>query len=112
MVIIVAWDVSKDRTKNEDRYPNLKKQNHKRRILLVDDNSDTALSFKIGIQDDGFEVDAFYDPALTLSAFKPDSYDLLALDIMMDKINGFELYERIKQIDDKVKVCIVTFSND
>jgi DNA-binding response OmpR family regulator len=83
----------------------LKKQNQKRRILIVDDYSDTALSFKMGLQDDGFDVDAFDDPISALSAFKPDFYDLLVLDIEMDKINGFELYERIKKIDDKVKVA-------
>lgn len=76
--------------------------------MLVDDNPDMALSFKIGLRDDGFDVYALDNPILALSAFKPDYYNLLVLDIKMEKINGFELYERIKKIDDKVKVCFVT----
>ena len=32
----------------------------------------------------------------------------LLIDIKMPKINGFELYEKIKKIDDKVKVCFLT----
>jgi YesN/AraC family two-component response regulator len=42
---------------------------------------------------------------MALSAFKPDYYDLLILDIInMPKVNGYELYDKIKKIDNKVKV--------
>jgi CheY-like chemotaxis protein len=88
----------------------LNKQNKKRRILLVDDERDNSSIFTIGLEDDGFEVDAFNDPTLALSAFKPDFYDLLILDIKMPKMNGYELYEKIKKIDDNVKVCFLTAS--
>jgi two-component SAPR family response regulator len=36
------------------------------------------------------------------------SYSLLILDINMPKMNGFELYTKIKKIDDKVRVCFFT----
>ena len=88
----------------------MNKQNKKRRILLVDDERDNSSIFTIGLEDDGFEVDAFNDPTLALSAFKPDFYDLLILDIKMPKMNGYELYEKIKKIDDNVKVCFLTAS--
>ena len=55
----------------------------KSRILLVDNEHDHNSIFTIGLQDAGFEVDAYYDPQLALSAFKPDYYDLLILDIRM-----------------------------
>ena len=80
----------------------------KRRILVVDDEYDNTLVFKMGLEDGEFEVDAFNDPLLALSAFKPDSYDLLILDIKMPTMNGFELYEEMKKADDKVKVCFLT----
>jgi DNA-binding response OmpR family regulator len=60
----------------------------KSRILLVDDDHDNSSMFKIGLQDPGFEVDAYNDPKLALSAFKQDYYDLLLLDIKMPK-NGW-----------------------
>jgi two-component system, OmpR family, response regulator ChvI len=80
----------------------------KKRILVVDDEPDNTLVFKIGLEDGEFEVDAFNDPLLALSAFKPDSYDLLILDIKMPTMNGFVLYEEIKKVDDKAKVCFLT----
>jgi two-component system, OmpR family, response regulator ChvI len=78
--------------------------------LLVDNDYDNCSIFKIGLQDAGFEVDAYNDPKSALSAFKPNRYDLLLLDIKMPKMDGYELYEKIKKIDDKVKVCFLTAS--
>jgi DNA-binding response OmpR family regulator len=66
----------------------------------------------MGLEDDGFKVDTFTDPLSALSAFKEDmrrrKYDLLILDIKMPDMNGFELYEQIKKLDNEVKVCFLT----
>jgi two-component system, OmpR family, response regulator ChvI len=75
----------------------------KKRILLVDDEHDNNSIFTIGLQDAGFEVDAYNDPELALSSFKPDYYDLLILDIRMPKMNGYELYENIMKIEVKLR---------
>jgi CheY-like chemotaxis protein len=78
------------------------------RILVVDDEPDNISVFSIGLEDEGFTVDTFTDPQLALSAFKAETYDLLILDIKMPNMNGFELYEKIKKIDNKLKVCFLT----
>ena len=83
----------------------MNKQSHRKSILLVDDEHDNNSIFTIGLQDAGFEVDSYNDPEMALSAFKPDYYDLLLLDIKMPKMDGYELYEKLKKIDDKVNVC-------
>ena len=88
----------------------MNKRSAKKSIFLVDDEHDNNLIFTIGLQDAGFEVDAYTDAELALSAFKPDYYDLLLLDIKMPKIDGYELYDKIRKIDDKVKVCFLTAS--
>jgi two-component system, OmpR family, response regulator ChvI len=80
----------------------------KKRILLVDDEHDIALAFKISLENNGFTVDAFNDPEEALSNFKAGLYDLLLIDIKMPKMNGFELYIEIENIDDKAKVCFIT----
>jgi two-component system, OmpR family, response regulator ChvI len=78
------------------------------RILLVDDEPDVIFTFKKGLEAYGFVVDAFNDPVLALSSFKPGIYDLLLLDVKMPQINGFELFEKIKKIDSEAKACFIT----
>jgi DNA-binding response OmpR family regulator len=60
--------------------------------------------------DGAFDVDAFIDRELVLSSFKPGLYDLILIDIMMPRIDGFVLYERLKTVDPSVKVCFLTAS--
>jgi DNA-binding response OmpR family regulator len=80
------------------------------RILIVDDEDDINLLFKMVLEDNGFKVDTFNDPLIALQNFTAGSYDLLLLDMLMPKMNGFELYQKIRMIDDKVKICFLTAS--
>jgi len=84
--------------------------NKNKRILIVDDEPDIALAFKIGLEDSGFVVDTFNEPKIAFSNFKSDFYELLLLDIKMPKLNGIEFYQRMKEIDKKVKVLFITAS--
>jgi two-component system sensor histidine kinase VicK len=79
-----------------------------KRIFLVDDDYDHTITFKMGLELANFQVDAYNDSAIALSKFKPDYYDLLLIDVKMPKIDGFELYEKIKEIDNKVMVWFIT----
>src|SRR5438270_7802524 len=85
-------------------------KNDNNKILLVDNEADIALAFKIGLEDNGFTVDAFNDPLEALSNFKAGFYDLLLLDIKMPNMNGIEFYQQMKEIDKKVRVCFITAS--
>jgi two-component system response regulator ChvI len=76
--------------------------------LIVDDEADITTVLKMTLEDNGFQVASFNDPILALENFRKRSYSLLILDINMPKMNGFELYTKIKKIDDKVKVCFLT----
>jgi two-component system, OmpR family, response regulator ChvI len=80
----------------------------KNRILIVDDEPDISQVLKMGLEKNGFAVDTYNDPLDVLSNFKADSYDLLLLDIKMPKMTGFELYDRLHQIDEKAKICFIT----
>jgi DNA-binding response OmpR family regulator len=82
--------------------------NDKKRILLVDDERDITIAFRMGLESNGFIVDTFNDPQEALSNFKAGLYDLLLIDIKMPKMNGFELCQEIEKIDNRVKVCFIT----
>ena len=80
------------------------------RLLLVDNEPDNTSVLGMGLEDEGFNVDAFTDPILALSNFKPNYYSLVILDINMPKMNGYDLYKEIRKLDNKVKICFLTAS--
>jgi len=80
----------------------------KKKILIVDDEPDVTFTLKKGLEDEGFQIDAFNDPLEALSYFKAGQYDMLLLDVKMPKLNGFELYKELKKIDNRVKICFIT----
>ena len=83
----------------------------KKRILFVDDDTDTIAVIKMGLSRHGFEVEAFVDSKLALHNFKPGLYDILLLDVLMKGLDGFELYNKVRNIDKNVQVCFITASN-
>src|SRR6476659_5217374 len=80
------------------------------RLLLVDNEYDNISVLSMGLEDEGFEVDAFTDPLLALSNFKSNYYSLVILDINMPKMNGYDFYKEIRKLDNKVKICFLTAS--
>ena len=81
-----------------------------KKILVVDDEADLTMFCALTLEYHGFKVDTFNDPQEALSNYKPDYYDLVILDIKMPKMDGFELYDEIKNKDHKAKVCFLTAS--
>ena len=81
-----------------------------KRIMVVDDEDDLTLFYRMSLEYYGFEVETFNDPRRALSSFKPDYYDLIILDIKMPYIDGFELYRKIKEKDPNANACFLTAS--
>jgi CheY-like chemotaxis protein len=82
-----------------------------KRILIVDDEKDVGRTFKMILENYGFEIDFFTDPAMALETFKPNLYHLIILDIRMAEINGFELYDKLKSRDPNIKTLFITALN-
>jgi two-component system C4-dicarboxylate transport response regulator DctD len=83
-----------------------------RKILIVDDDFDLTSMFKMVLEMNGFEVDAYNDPLLALHEFKANCYGMALFDIRMPELNGFELYKKIQEKDNKIKVCFITAFED
>ena len=82
------------------------------KILVVDDEPDITFSLKKILEENRFaSVDTFNDPVDVISKYNDQPgtvYDLLIIDVLMPRMNGFELYEKIKKIDNNAKVCFIT----
>jgi DNA-binding NtrC family response regulator len=83
---------------------------NQRRIMIVDDEADINYTFQNVLEDNGFMVDSFDNATLALKNFKACLYDLVLLDIKMPEMDGFMLYEEMRKIDNKFKVCFLTAS--
>jgi DNA-binding response OmpR family regulator len=80
----------------------------KKRILVVDDDSDIGLSLKLILEAYEFAVDYYTDPQVASESFTPHFYDLAILDIRMSGMSGFDLYNRLKSKDDTIKALFLT----
>ncbi len=76
---------------------------------MVDDELDITVTLKMALEESGFfQVEAFYDSVLALSRVSAGAYDLALLDIKMPEMDGFDLYRKLREIDNKLKVCFLT----
>lgn len=96
--------------KNGWRIKSMDNSERGKRIMVVDDEPDLNLFYRISLEYYGFVVDTFDEPRKALSSFNRDYYDLVILDIKMPDIDGFELHKRIKEIDPNVNICFLTAS--
>lgn len=78
------------------------------KVLIVDDEIDIAFSLRMCLEQSGLKVDSFNEPEAALSNFKAGKYDIALIDIKMPQMNGFDLCEKLRNIDDKVKYCFMT----
>ena len=79
--------------------------------MLVDDDRDILFTFKSILAADGFKVEAFADPNEALKRFTqadPSYYNLAITDITMPKINGFQLYQKLKEIKRDIRILFMT----
>jgi CheY-like chemotaxis protein len=67
---------------------------------------------KMTLEREGFTVDTFNDPMQALKSYKPRLYDLVLLDVIMPKMDGFDLYTQLKKTDPKINICFLTASSE
>ena len=78
------------------------------RILVVEDESRVADLLKIGLEENGYQVLVAYDGEMGLRLFQADSFDLVISDIILPKLNGFELCREIRKADDRIPILMLT----
>ncbi|MDF2738283.1 MAG: mprA [Nitrososphaeraceae archaeon] len=81
-----------------------------KKIFLVDNEADITYALENALENYGYSIYSFNDSLLALNSYKSNFYDLVILDIKMPKMDGFELYNKIKERDPEVKICFLTAS--
>jgi two-component system response regulator ChvI len=81
-----------------------------KRVLIIDDEPDIILTLRMALEQNGFITDSYSDSILAYKNFRAGVYDLVLLDIKMPNVDGFQLYQKIKRTDSRVKICFLTAS--
>jgi len=77
------------------------------KILIVDDELDTLLPLKRALEMEDFNVIEAQDGAEALEKVRSEIPDLLLLDLMLPKLNGFEVCQRLKKDDATNSIPII-----
>src|SRR5918992_232483 len=106
-----AFSISKDLQNNKESQVMEPQQQQKfsYNIMVVDDEPDTAFTYKSLLSAEGYNVQMFTDPQEALKYFvqRPDTsshYQLVLLDIRMPRLNGLQLFYRIKAVSPNTKI--------
>ena len=68
-----------------------------KKLLLVDDEPLIIKGLRFSLEQDGYEVDSAADGEEAMAKFSAGRYDLILLDVMLPKISGTEICQRIRE---------------
>ena len=79
-----------------------------RSILLVEDEQKIADTLKLGLSENGYDVQVAYDGNIGLKLFETYPFDLAVLDINLPGINGYDLCKKIRNKNAQVPIIMLT----
>ena len=82
-----------------------------KRILIVDDEPLIVTGLKYSLESDGYETDSAADGEEAVNKFFAGQYDLILLDVMLPKIEGLEVCQRIRERSN-VPIIMLTAKGD
>lgn len=83
-----------------------------KRVLVVDDEKLIVKGIRFSLLQDGLEVDCAYDGEEALELARNNEYDLVLLDVMLPKLDGFEVCQQIREFSDMPIVMLTAKGDD
>lgn len=83
-----------------------------KKVLVVDDEKLIVKGIRFSLLQDGMEVDCAYDGEEALNRAKANSYDMILLDVMLPKMDGFEVCQAIREFSDAPIVMLTAKGDD
>jgi two-component system, OmpR family, alkaline phosphatase synthesis response regulator PhoP len=78
------------------------------RILLVEDEETLAVGLEYNLTEEGYAVSRAMDGRKALKLFDSEKFDLIILDIMLPYVDGFEIAEKVREIDPQIPILMLT----
>jgi len=84
----------------------------KRQVLIVEDDESIALGLKLNLEAEGYAVEVAGDGDRGLALAREGSFDVLILDVMLPKTNGFEVVRVLREAGETVPVIMLSARGD
>ena len=78
------------------------------KILVIEDEKRVADLLKIGLEENGYQVLVAYDGEMGWRLFQSNDFQLIISDIILPKLNGFELCQKIRKADEEIPILVLT----
>ena len=78
------------------------------KILVIEDEKRVADLLKIGLEENGYQVLVAYDGEMGWRLFQSNDFQLIISDIILPKLNGFELCQEIRKADEEISILMLT----
>lgn len=82
-----------------------------KKVLVVDDEKLIVKGIRFSLEQDGMEVDCAYDGEEALKMATDNKYDMILLDIMLPKLDGFQVCQQIREFS-QVPIVMLTAKGD
>ena len=82
------------------------------KILIVEDEKLLADSVKTLLEEKGYDADAVYDGESGVDYAETGVYDLIILDVMMPKMNGYQVAKKLRQIHLSTPILMLTAKSE
>ena len=82
------------------------------KILVVDDEKLIVKGIRFSLEQDGMEVDCAYDGEEALEMARKTEYDIVLLDVMLPKLNGFEVCQMIREFSNMPIIMLTAKGED
>ncbi|MBE5891443.1 MAG: response regulator transcription factor [Lachnospiraceae bacterium] len=83
-----------------------------KKVLVVDDEKLIVKGIRFSLEQDGYEVDCAYDGEEALSMAQQNTYDMILLDIMLPKMDGYEVCQAIREFSDMPIIMLTAKGDD
>ena len=82
-----------------------------KKVLVVDDEKLIVKGIRFSLEQDGMEVDTAYDGEEAFQKASENTFDMILLDVMLPKMDGFEVCQRIREFSN-VPIIMLTAKGD
>ena len=83
-----------------------------KKILVVDDEKLIVKGIRFSLEQDGMEVSCAYDGEEAISMARETEYDVVLLDVMLPKYNGYEVCQAIREFSNMPIIMVTAKSDD